>query len=281
MTKFILAAATAAVVASPAFAGNVSPGVIFGSGNANGSFTINNVQSNANVEIGLRAKLRFNDSNKAENTFNWDGDRTYTFSNGAASPGFSFDANSPTTPVWNFEWSINSDRSSTTTFTPNPLASLTYVLSIDGDASAGTNFAETFDPINVGSMAFADHSLGNNTNASTDATDFKVTSATNNPAFTYNTLIGSAANSSAYNVAQNSWNYQFFNEATDARPLSQLASFDPNELGVYTITLEAFDGATRVAASSIDVSVVPEPTAVLGGLGLLSLVGLRRRQTAE
>lgn len=78
---------------------NVTPYVIFGSGNANGGFTVD--QSNG-LELGLRAKLRFNEAGSPENTFNSLGNGTYVFANKAA-PG------SSSRPIWNFEWSINTD----------------------------------------------------------------------------------------------------------------------------------------------------------------------------
>src|SRR3546814_4080660 len=88
---------------------NVTKEVIFGSGNANGSFTVDRQNG---IELGLRAKLRFDETNQPQNTFNSNGDGTYSFPAGTPPTGFGFDPNSPTTPVWNFEWSIK-DRKST------------------------------------------------------------------------------------------------------------------------------------------------------------------------
>ena len=73
--------------------------MIFGSGNANGSFTVH--RSNG-LELGLRGKLRFNASNLPENTFNSNGDGTYTFKVGAPTGGAGWV--STTTPRWAFEW---------------------------------------------------------------------------------------------------------------------------------------------------------------------------------
>ena len=56
--------------------GFVTPDVIFGSGNANGSFSGDN--SNG-VVAGLRAKLRYDSNGNPTNTFNYDGDHTYRF----------------------------------------------------------------------------------------------------------------------------------------------------------------------------------------------------------
>ncbi len=125
---------------------DVTPDVIMGSGIDNGSWTVD--QSNG-IEVGLRGKLRHNASGAPENTFNSNGDGTYSFVAGQAF------GQSSSTAVWSFEWSINSDLSSS----GRNLDDLTYVLGIDSDASLATNFS-TFDPIN---MAFADHAIGDNT----------------------------------------------------------------------------------------------------------------------
>jgi hypothetical protein len=103
-------AATLAVAPAGAallFDQNVTPDVIFGSGNANGGFTVDRRNG---IELGLRGKLRFNASNLPENTFNSNGDGTYTFDAGLPPTGFGFVApGSTSTALWNFEWSINSD----------------------------------------------------------------------------------------------------------------------------------------------------------------------------
>ena len=79
--------------------GLVTPEVIFGSGNANGSFTGEN--SN-NVELGLRGKVRYNSSGLPENTFNYDGNRSYAFSPASS--------NAPANrSAFNFEWTINTN----------------------------------------------------------------------------------------------------------------------------------------------------------------------------
>jgi len=253
LTFFATTGASAAVSGG---ASNVTPDVIFGSGNANGSFTIGTDQG---VEIGLRGKLRFNENNQPENTFNFDGVDTYTFRAGTPPTGFGFDPNSPTTPVWNFEWSVNTDVDSTT---GNKLDDFTYQLRLDADPGAGTNFA-SFDPINVN---LADHAIGDNTTpngggqVATDATEYADLIANNN-------------------VAQNSWNYEFFN---DSAPLD---AFNPNDPGLYTIELQAFSGSNAVASSSINIRTtavpVPPGLALLATaaamLGLMAATGSRRR----
>ena len=55
---------------------DVTNEVIFGSGNSNGSFS---VVQDSGIEIGLRGKLRHNAIGAAENTFNSNGNGTYSF----------------------------------------------------------------------------------------------------------------------------------------------------------------------------------------------------------
>lgn len=249
-------------------AASVSPDVIFGSGNANGGFTVATGQYDAGspniavpVEIGLRGKLRFNDANTAENTFNYDGVDTYTFVAGQTPLGFGFAPNSPGTAIWNFEWSVNTDVQFTLPaagFTS--LNALTYELRLDGDPTAATNFF-TFDPINV---PFADHGIGNNGTGNgggavaADATEYADLILKNQ-------------------VAQNSWNYEFFNN-----PGTALENFIGAAEGEYRIEFEAFYQGQSVAMTGINInSVTPVPLPA-GGLLLLSALGgvaaLRRRK---
>ena len=266
MRRTIIAAALV-ITASAAHASSVTPDVIFGSGNANGGFTIG---KGGGVEIGLRGKLRFDANNTPQNIFNFAGTDgsgvgQYNFATGAAPTGFGWDANSPTTPIWNIDWSINSNYNGA----GDVLNAFNYSFMIDGDPTAGTDFTTIFDPINV---SFADHGIGTNTTgngAGVEATD----------AANYASLIGEN------NVAQNSLNFEFFNEASDALTLSQLIGFDPNTPGKYRISLSAFTKNTGelVARSEIDINVgaVPLPASGLllfGALGALAFA--RRYRTA-
>lgn len=225
--------------------GLVTPEVIFGSGNANGSFT--GVISN-NVELGLRGKVRYNSSGLPENTFNYDGNRTYTFSPASS--------NAPANrSAFNFEWAINTNVSGTGS---NSLNDLTYLLEIDFDPTAGTDFL-SFDPINV---PYADHALGDNSTANGAGT------VAANP-------IAYALGISSLNVAQQSWNLGFFTPP----------GVDPQAEGLYTINLSAALNGDVLASTSIDilygVTPVPVPAALpllAGGLGLLGFMGWRRRQ---
>ena len=74
---------------------NVSSNVIFGSGNANGGFTVDRRNG---VELGLRSKVRFNALNAPENTFNSNDDGSHSFAAGQpAGGGFGFLPGSPST----------------------------------------------------------------------------------------------------------------------------------------------------------------------------------------
>jgi hypothetical protein len=265
-----LAVSAGTVSADLIYDADVTNDVIFGSGNANGGFT---VDQNNGIELGLRGKLRFNEDNQPENTFNSNGDGSYTFLAGNPPTGFGFDPGNPTTPVWNFEWSINSDfnQDPTSDAPIRNLNDLVYALTLDIDPGPGFQaqgpIFSFFDPINV---AYADHAIGNNFTASGEGTV-----ADGNA--DYSQLIDSN------NLAQNSWSYEFFNSPSN----NFTAGFDPTVPGDYLIRLSAFDrspfeGGQTLASTSINIKVasVPEPgTLALLGLGLAGLSLTRRRRS--
>jgi len=140
---------------------------------------------------------------------------------------------------------------------------------VDGDPGVGTDFATVFEPINV---SYADHAIGDN--STPNGGGAKATSPAD-----YESLIATK------NLAQNSWRYDFFNDATDPLFLSQLSGFNPNVNGVYTITLTAFakGTSTALASTSIDVNVVPLPfggALLVSGFAVAGLVSRRRRAAA-
>ena len=228
---------------------NVIPDVIFGSGNANGGFTVDTA---GGVELGLRAKLRFDSSGAPQNVFNSNGDGTYSFDAGVA-PTKSFP-----TAIWCFEWSVNSDVSDLDN-EGGVLNGFTYLLGLDSDPSETADFSVSFDPIN---QASADHSLGDNSTLNCGGIEDEAQ---------YSSLIGQ------YNVAQNSWQPHWF-----------INPFDPTVDGTYDIFLAAYDGDTLLARTDIQVIVgeggssnVPEPAsfaiwALLAIVGI-SVAGRRRR----
>ncbi len=226
---------------------DVTPDIIFGSGNANGAFAID---SQNGVELGLRAKLRFDDTNQPANVFNSNGAGQYFFDNIAPPTGFGFAANSAASAIWNFEFSINSDVDGSGT----ALSNLTYLLSIDFDPGMATQFL-SFDPINLDA---ADHGIGTNSTANGGA---QVAGSPEE----YQALIASN------NVAQNSWNMEFFDNST--------FTFNNTDNGVYDFVLTAFNNDVEVASTSMQVvsgtgaAQVPVPATALlmltGGLLLL------------
>lgn len=250
--KILLTAATVAAAASLATAGNVTPGVIFGSGNANGSYTIG---SGGGIEIGLRAKVRYNSSGQPENTFNWDGGNTYTFD-----PA---DGNAPAgRATWNWEWSINSNADGTGDNLNNFIYELTIYNLADGAANSFT--ADLInDPASTNAI---DHAFGNN---ATTAADNEVGNVGN-----YATMI------STYNVAQNSSNFAFL---TSSFAGSSMGDWNPGQSGTFLISLMAYerelDGSRGdlITGSTINVHVVPLPAAAWAGLATLGAAfGVRK-----
>lgn len=211
-----------------AFDQNVTPDAIFGSGNTNGSYT---TDRRSGIELGLRGKIRFNANGQAENTFNSNGDGSYTFT-ATVAPG-----RPQNTPEWNFEWSVNADFDDTSGLV---ISDLTYELGLDGDPGEGTDFL-TFDPVTPSATApFFDHSIGDNTTGNGMGTE-----ATN--AGEYQTLIDNN------NVAQNSWRYPFF-------PMGPIADFNAKLEGTYNIYLLARDSmGVEVARTEIQIIMVNPP----------------------
>ena len=236
----MLSASASAVLT---FDTDVTSNVIFGSGNANGSFTVD--QANG-IELGLRGKLRFNALGLPENTFNSNGDGTYSFDAGVAP------TKAAPTAVWSFEWSINSNFDGS----GGDLDDYTYILGLDTDPTAAVSMFE-FDPIN---MAYADHAIGDN-------------STGNGAGAVAADAAGYAALISSNNIAQNSWQAHWFFGP----------GFDPTVDGTYDISLTAFDLNGGLAANtSIQIivgagaTVVPEPETL--ALLLIGLLGLAARK---
>jgi len=258
-----LAACTVLTLVSPAWSAieynqDVTNNVIFGSGNANGSWTTDRENG---IELGLRAKLRHNAAGNPENTFNSNNDGTYSFDSGVAF------GQSPMTAVWSFEWSINSDYATTPAGTN--LDSYSYRLSIDTDSSAAT-MSYGFDPINGinppggPGVVLWDHSIGNNMTGSGDGDEFG----------TVSDYADAIANN---NLAQNSWKPHWF-----------IPMFDPTVDGIYDFQLEALNANGGVVASTGiqvlvgNLSVVPEPVSfavwsVLGIAGVFKFSRIRNK----
>jgi len=256
--------------AGAASAASVTPDIIFGSGNANGSFTKTDTELafpntanplSGNLELGLRAKLRYDATSGCngvgcpKNQFNWDGVDTYSFNQANGNPP-------PNRAMWNFEWSVNIedwkyDNGDQVTIPQVVAGGAELVLSFDTDPGAGTTFTDynLFD---------FDAYYG------TNATENGVASTTNPNGGIYDATGTPVAGST---VAQNSVNYGFLPGA-------------PLGAGLFDIKMTAlsFTG-NELASTSITVNVAPVPVPaalplLLAGLGGLGLVARRKRKAA-
>jgi hypothetical protein len=220
-----------------------------GSGISNGSFTIDRENG---IELGLRGKLRHNATGLPENTFNSNGDGTYSFDAGVAP------TQSASTAVWSFEWSINSNIDGN----GGDLDDYTYILGLDSDPTAAISMFE-FDPINGLNPNFGvvvwDHAIGDNTTVNgggvvaTSVSEYADLIATNN-------------------IAQNSWKPHWF-----------IPGFDPTVDGTYDFSLTAFDlNGAQASSTSIQINVgagatvVPEPSTI--AIFALGIIGLASRR---
>jgi len=243
LTVMALAFALPATAGALSFDQNVTPDVIFGSGNANGSFT---VDQNGGVELGLRAKIPF------VGTTNSNGDGTYSYSLAEANP------------AWNFDWTVNTDFDNSSGLM---IDDLTYLLGIDFDPTAATDFL-AFDPVTpTVSTPFFDHSIGTNATPNGGGTEA-------GDAATYAALI---ANN---NVLQQSWRHAFF-------PFHPTLTYDPTIDGTYDVFLKAFDSSgAQVAGTNIQVIIgaggapIPEPSSALLFGAVLASVSWRVRRGA-
>lgn len=250
--QFSIAVAAGAVLcansafAVPMYDQNITPDVIFGSGNGNGAWT---VEINNNVEVGLRAKKRY------AGIYGSNGDGTYNQDSGYSSGSAA---------MWNFEFSVNLNADGTS----NPgrlFDSVSVLMAIDTDPSAGISWTLPFDPLSV----WVDNAYGTNATGNGAGADDVATNADRGV-------------SSGYYVVQNSQNVGWMG-----------LGIDVTVPGTYEIGLAVLNPGlelTRVTAedvlamSFISVLVdgggasVPEPS-VLGllGFGMLGLAFASRR----
>lgn len=148
------------------FDANVTNSVIYGSGNANGDWTLDR---NNGIELGLRAKLR--------KVANIDPGQSSIYN---ASTGLK-----DSFAKWNFDFSINSDFDGSTGLN---VGELNYALFLDTDASQGINFI-SYNPV----TSYLDNSFGTNATAQSQGVE-----AANSGEF--------ATYLANYNLVQNSQN---------------------------------------------------------------------------
>ena len=239
-----LLATSSAAFASPVNGtGNVTPGVIYGSGNANGGFT---GQTQNNIEVGLRAHQRY----PAANIYNYNGVDTYTFNS------LVLTTNPADRSVFNFDWSVNVDKDGSTGAT---LSDFNYSLSFDTDPSSGTSYS-ALDPFNT--AGYYDHSLGNNgTNSSNDVV------STSNGDLLANILL--------HSVAQQSSNLGFGFSLDPDLPGIYGFKFE-----VFDKITSALLASSEIR---VNVTPVPLPAALplfAAGLGIFGLISRRRRDPA-
>jgi hypothetical protein len=235
---------------------NVTGGVLYGSGNVNGGYTTDRVTTSAgtNIELGLRAHVRFSTDTKLVSGTNIYGN-------------FATSALVTDRATWNFDWAINTDyldpNQSPSKFLSD--SSLSFLLVIDYDPSGGTGTTYSFDPINRpvdGAFTDYDHGFGYSTTP--DNAGFKLPTIPPPVVGDYEDMID------MYNVAQNSWNLTF--------SLGGAPAFNPTLSGNYIISLYAFEDGVQVAGTSIEVLVgnavaTPEAASIVvwSGFGALGL----------
>lgn len=129
--KKILTALVLSTLASSGWAvsfdANVTPGVYYGSGNANGGWTVDTANG---IELGLRTHQRYP---SPANIFNSGGDGTYAW---ADTTGYNGAENRSS---WNYDFSINVAGTSDT------IGDFVFKLYIDSDPGAGQTWT-VFDP---------------------------------------------------------------------------------------------------------------------------------------
>jgi hypothetical protein len=129
---------------------DVTGGVIFGSGNFNGGFTVDR-DSIPGLELGLRAHTRFPSPDSTAAGIMSQGDGVY--GNFAALGFFTNGSLGGPRAGWNFDFSINSNYNGT----GGNISGFTFLLNIDFDPSTGANFL-TINPL----TALSDNAYGTN-----------------------------------------------------------------------------------------------------------------------
>lgn len=243
LSAFFFAGMTQAVMINGT--GDITPDVIFGSGNANGSWTGEHING---IEVGLRGKLRYDGAGQPQNIFNYDGDRTYTF-----------DPTSSLIPagrsVFNFEYAVNVD----TDGSGDVLSDYTYLFEFDLDPTAGISFSPFSGDIIT---LKTDNAVGNN--------------STGNGGGTVD-IANYASLLTTNNVAQNSLNRGFgfsgiLDPATNGIFTYNLSVLDQAGAVLASSSIDVVVGPTPVSAPNITLLFV----LALAGMGIRKVSRTRK-----
>lgn len=228
-------------LAGAATFGTITPNFINGTGTSRAGFTIVTV---GNLELGLRAHLRYDSTGHPQNIFNYNpSTQAYEFD-----PAHSFAPVNKS--IFNFDFSIDTNADGNSS---NRISSYSYALGFDTNPGLGVSFG-VFDPI----VWLPDNTFGTNS-----------------------TLPGGGTvggNAALFSVAQNSQNMGFGYLTPPQTPglyNFYLTAFDAPNHAVATTAIKVWVGAGTAPVP------LPAGLPLLGGaFAGLALLGKRRKTAA-